>query len=75
VPDRAAGEAVDHVHAETLGRVGGLDQFLGGALAHALGIAIAVDGGQDLGVAGVDVVAHGLADEVGGDGVALQAGP
>ena len=49
-----------------VGGLGGLDQFLGGALAHAFGIAVAVDVvGQDRLVALVDVVAHGLADEVG----------
>ncbi len=59
--------------AETLRGLRGLLHFLRGALAHAFGIAVAVDVvGQDLLVARVDVVAHGLADEVGADGVALQ---
>ena len=75
VPDAAAGEAVDDAHAETLRGMCGLDEFLGGTLADAFGVAVAIDRRrQDLRVAGVDVVADGLADEVGGDRVALHAG-
>jgi hypothetical protein len=59
---------------EGAGGFGGGDQFLGGALAHALGLAVAPDiGGQDGLVPLVDQIAHGLADEVARDGVAGEA--
>ena len=74
MPDAGTGEAVDDADAETLGGVGGFDQFFSSALADAFGVAVAVDVvREDLGVAGVDVIADGLADEMGGDGVALEA--
>jgi hypothetical protein len=74
VPDAAAGEAVHDTDAETLRRVRGLDEFFRRALTHAFGITVAIDvGGEDLRVAGVDVVAHRLADEMSRDRVALHA--
>ena len=52
-----------------------LDQFFRRTLAHAFRIAVAIDvARQNLRMTRVDVVAHGLADEMGGDGVALHAG-
>lgn len=74
MPDRGAGEAVDHFDAEFLGGHCGFFQLLGGALAHAFGITVTVDVvGQDLRVALVDVVTHRLADQVAGNGEALHA--
>jgi hypothetical protein len=54
--------------------LGGVDHLAGGALADALRLAVAPDiRRQDGLVAGVDVVADGLADQVAGDGKAAQA--
>ena len=74
VPDAGTGEPIHHTHTKALGGVRGLDQFCRRPLTHALGIAIAINVvGQNLRMTGVDVVADRLADQVGGDGVALQA--
>jgi hypothetical protein len=86
VPDRRAGETVDDGGKlvgfaaaglgveEEAGGLGGGDHLLGGPLAHALGLAVAPHvGREDRLVAGVDVVADGLADEVARNGVAGQA--
>jgi len=84
MPDRGAGEPVDHRRMASLpgpglgvkeraGRLAGPDHLLRGPAPNALGIAIAPDfGRQDRPVALVDEVAHGLADEMIGDGVAGQ---
>jgi len=74
VPDGAAGEAVDDLDAELGGGLAGGDHLGGGALADALGLAVAPDGGgEDRLVALVDEIGDGLADEVVGDGVDLEA--
>ena len=65
----------DHrVHPERRGGARGVGHLGGRALPDAFGLAVAPDpGGQDALVAGVDgVVADGLADQVVGDGPALQ---
>ena len=55
------------------GAGGGL-HFFGGALADAFGFAVAPDiGGQNRLVPFVNQIAHGLADEVRGNGMAGQA--
>ena len=73
MPDRRAGEAGDDVDAELRGGAGGVLHLLGGALAHAFGVAVAPDLGREHGlVAGVDRVADGLADEVVADRPAAQ---
>src|SRR4029453_10172372 len=72
-PDRAAGEAVDNADAETFGGAGRVFQLFGGALIDGIGLAVPPDvGGQNGFVSFVYLVANGLADEVGADGVALQ---
>ena len=74
VPDRRAGEAGDDRHAERRRGARGVLHALGGARAHALGIAVAPHlGRQDALVARVDRVAHRLADEVVADRPAPQA--
>ena len=86
VPDAGPGEAVDDGREgvaalaaglrveEGAGGLGGEGEFLRGALAHALGIAVAPDVGRENGlVALVDAVADGLADEVVGNRVAGEA--
>ena len=86
VPDARAGEAVDDggkIIVRPAARLGvekcprglrGERQLPGGPLAHPLGIAVAPDvGRQDRLVPSVDVVAHGLADEVTRDRVAGEA--
>ena len=75
LPDRRAGEAHDGVDAEHPRRPGGVLHLLGRPLPDALGIAVAPHPGrEDAVVALVDgVVAHGLAGEVVGDRVHLQA--
>ena len=74
VPDRRAGETIDHAHAELLGRDGGLLQFLGSALADAFGITVTPDVvGENLLVPGIDVVTDGLADEVARNREAFHA--
>ncbi len=74
LPDRRAGEPDHHVDAEPAGGAGGHLHLLRGALAHALGVAVAPDPvGQDAAVALVDrVVAHRLALEVVADREHLQ---
>lgn len=75
MPDATASEAVHDADAEALRGMSGLDELLGSTLTNSFGIAITVDvTGKDLLVARVDVVTHGLTDEVGRDGVALHAG-
>ena len=74
MPDRRAGEAGDDRHAERRGGARGVLHPLGGARAHALGIAVAPHlGRQDALVARVDRVAHRLADEVVADRPAPEA--
>ncbi len=66
LPDRRAGEADDGLHAELRGEARGVLHLLGGALTHALRVAVAPHlVGEDAAVALVDrVVADGLALEV-----------
>ena len=74
MPDRRAGEAVNHIDAEPGSGLAGGDHLAGRALAHALGIAVAEDArGQDRRVAAVDIVADGLAGEVVGNREQLEA--
>ena len=76
-PHAAAGEAVDDVHAKQLGGSGRVLHFLGAALAHTFGIAIAPQARrQDALVAVVNrVIAHALAHQVSADGEAFQVVP
>jgi hypothetical protein len=68
------GEAVDGGHAEAAGRAGGGDHLVGGAAAHALGVAVAPHArGEDALVAAVHGVAHRLAHEVVAHRVHLEA--
>ena len=83
MPDGGAGKAVDH-GGEIVSRAAsrfGVEKFAGGTgcghhllsgtLADALGLAVAPDiGGKNRLVAFVDQVAHGLADQVRGNGMA-----
>ena len=65
MPDRGAGEAVHDRHTELCGGAGGVLHPLGGAGAHALGVAVPVHvGRQDRAVPGIDPVADRLADEM-----------
>ena len=75
MPDRRAGEAIDLLDAKGRRRLRGLLDLLGGALAHALGLAIAPDiRGHNAFVAIVDeLIGHRLADQVVADRQALQA--
>ena len=86
VPDGRTREAVDDGRVVVLAVIAGFgveegaggfaggDHLLGGALADALGVAVAPDiGGENGFVALVDVVTDGLADQVAGDGVAGEA--
>ena len=75
LPDRRAGEADDRVDAEACGEPCGVLHLLGGALAHALGVAVAPDAlAEDALVARVDrVVADGLPGEVVRDRPDLEA--
>src|SRR5439155_26850075 len=71
-PDAGAGEAVDDRDAELLRGPAGVDQPFGGALADALGVAVAADGrGDDRLVPLVDRVADALTDQVDVNGPAL----
>ena len=73
-PDAAAGEAVDDIDTEELGRVRCVHDLLSGALPNPLGIAVAPNARrQDALVALVDRVAHALTDQVGADRRAAQA--
>jgi hypothetical protein len=74
VPDGRARETGDDGHAERRGGARGVLHALGGAGAHALGVAVAPDvGRQDALVARVDRVADGLTDQVVADRPAAQA--
>src|SRR5690606_15288143 len=75
LPDLRAGEADDGLHAQLLREAGGVLHVLCGALAHALGVAVAPDlGADDRLMAEIDrVVADGLALEVVGDRPAAEA--
>ena len=76
MPDRRAGEAVHHRHAQLLGRPGGSLDFLGGPLVDAGRIAVAPHmRRQDRLMSLVDAVADRLADEVAGDGVDREVIP
>lgn len=73
VPDAAAGEAVDDIHAKEFGGAGSVGDILAGALAHAFRLAIAPDARrQDRLMAGVDRVADALPDEMRADRPAAQ---
>jgi len=74
VPDRAAGEAVNHVDAEQLGGAGRVLHFLGAALAHAFGIAVAPQARREDGLVPLvnQRVGDALANQVRADGEALQ---
>src|SRR4029079_13650535 len=73
VPDGAAGEAVDDADAKAFSGASGFFQLLGGPLIDGVGLAVAPDVRREDGLmALVDLVAHGLADKMGADGVALQ---
>ena len=74
VPGRRAGEAGDRRHAEPRRGAGGVLELVGGALADALGVAVAPHVGRDDAlVAGVDRIADRLADEVVADRPDVQA--
>jgi hypothetical protein len=74
VPDGRAGEAGDDRRAELRRRARGVLHPLGRAAAHALGVAVAPDlRRQHALVAGVDRIAHRLADEVGAQRPAAQS--
>ena len=86
MPDGGAGETIDHggggvvsgaagagIEKLADGAGGGLHLFRG-ALADAFGLAVTPDiGGQDGLVAFINQIAHGLAHEMGGDGVAGES--
>jgi hypothetical protein len=73
VPDARSGEPGDHLDAQLRGRTRGVLHALGGALAHALRVAVAPHlGRQHALMARVDRVAHRLADEVGADRPAVE---
>ncbi len=62
-PKRRAREAGHDADAQFLGRANRGDHFLGGALAHAFGIAVAPDViGQDALMTRLDAIAHRLTD-------------
>jgi hypothetical protein len=74
MPDGGTSKPVYYADSEPLSSLSRADDFGGGPLADALGVAIAPDmRRKNLLMAGVNVVAYRLADEMGGDGVALQS--
>jgi hypothetical protein len=74
VPDGAAGEAIDDVHAKFLGGAGGVFHLFGSALTHTFGFAIAPDViGDDALVPRVDIVTYRLPDQMVADGKTLEA--
>ena len=76
MPDRTAGEAVHHPHAEPGSRTRGVFHLAGRTLADPLRVAVAPHSRREDGlVARVDSVAHRLADEVVADRVDGEAVP
>ncbi len=74
VPDAGAGEAVDHSDAHPLSGTRRVLHFFNRSLVHSCGVAIFPNvWRKNVFVAGIDVVQHGLADQVIRDREALQA--
>ena len=74
MPDRAAGEAVNHIDAKGFGRARRVDHLLRATLAHAIVIAVAPETiGQNGAMPLVDEgFGDALADQVVADGEVLQ---
>ena len=73
MPNARPSEPIDHLDPKASGRLGRLDQFLGGPLAHPFRIAVPVNIiRQNRLVPFVDKVADRLPYQVRGNGVALE---
>ena len=74
VPDGGAGEAVDDADIEFLGGAGCVFHFFGRTAIDTGRVAIAPDViGENAFVSGIDVIEHGLSDEVVGNGEEFEA--